>query len=489
MKTTKKRTLAAIIAILGIVGGFAACDNGNDPEPPPPPQTVATPTATPASGEVADNTAVTLATTTAGAAIHYTQDGTEPTAASALYSDTDKPVVTTGKLTLKAIAVKSGLNNSAILTATYTIATVTPPEPTPPTASITNNNQTVTLAPELEITLNGTATKGTNEIHSYEWTLKSATVEGVTPVFTSGTTLATKIKGIKKAGTYVFELKVKDTADLEGKAEATVEVNGYQVTYDEVVEFVPLADSSSGIPSTFAVYTIDFSPSAALPTGITYIITNDKTNKTWNNVGTVSASDFNFKTPPDYWYYLTFTQIFYLNGVEITGTNSKRIVRTCVDNFTDEADFSQFTDTGSVTLTLTKTITEILPPPVTKTVTVTFPAFVEWYPTLNLTPTYMPADGWGDFSASDITYTISDNKGHSNLGNIINASSYVDSDIITFTMTFTQGSMIKRQSFVSDVGNSSGLKFFGIYDNDTDLNDLGTTIPPVTLTLTKPGTW
>jgi len=83
--------------------------------------TVATPTATPTGGEVAANTAITLATATTGAAIYYTQNGTEPSTTSALYSDTNKPIITTGKLTLKAIAVKNGLNRSATLTATYSI--------------------------------------------------------------------------------------------------------------------------------------------------------------------------------------------------------------------------------------------------------------------------------------------------------------------------------------------------------------------------------
>jgi hypothetical protein len=124
----------------------------------------------------------------------------------------------------------------------------------------------------------------------------------------------------------------------------------------------------------------------------------------------------------------------------------------------------------------------------TKRVTVTFPAstFVTEQATLDLTPTYTPTGGWGDFSASDITYTLSDNKGHSNLSYTINASSYNNSDEITFTQTFKQGNTsLASQSFYTVVLNMSGLKFADLFDNDTAWNPL-TVIPAITLTLTKP---
>jgi hypothetical protein len=358
---------------------FSGCKN--EPNPPPPPQTVATLTANPTSGQVADNTAITLATTTTGAAIYYTQNGTEPTAASTLYSDTAKPVITTGKLTLKAIAVKSGMNNSEVMTATYTIATVSPPEPTPPTASITNNNQTVTLAPELEITLNGAATKGTNEIKSYEWTVKT-TENGVTPVFTSGATAITKVTGIKKAGTYVFELKVKDTADLEGTATATVVVNGYTATKDVTVSFPAFVVSTT--LSLTPTYTPtdgwgDFSAS-----DITFTLSSVNPVKDLSdcNNGNIPASKYADSEYP------TITQTFYYSGQVVgnrkfvTFLDPLRFVNlheykpTQIDGVWYDSDFVDITTIPPITLTLSKTITEILPPPVTKTVTVSFPAEV-----------------------------------------------------------------------------------------------------------------
>jgi uncharacterized repeat protein (TIGR02543 family) len=83
---------------------------------------VATPTASPVAGAVASDTAITLASSTSGAAIYYTLDGSVPSASGTAYSDSAKPTITTAK-TLKAIAVKDGMTNSDILTAEYTIST------------------------------------------------------------------------------------------------------------------------------------------------------------------------------------------------------------------------------------------------------------------------------------------------------------------------------------------------------------------------------
>lgn len=60
---------------------------------------------------------VELACTTEGAAIHYTLDGTAPTASSTLYENAIEISETT---TIKAIAVKDGLDNSDVASATYT---------------------------------------------------------------------------------------------------------------------------------------------------------------------------------------------------------------------------------------------------------------------------------------------------------------------------------------------------------------------------------
>jgi len=83
--------------------------------------TVETPEISPASGAVASGTEVTITCTTEGASIHYTTDGTDPTSSSTTYDPSNKPTITSN-ITIKAIGVKDGLNNSEIASVSYTVA-------------------------------------------------------------------------------------------------------------------------------------------------------------------------------------------------------------------------------------------------------------------------------------------------------------------------------------------------------------------------------
>jgi hypothetical protein len=80
---------------------------------------VAAPEADPPAGTYSGARNVTLTTATPGAAIYYTLDGTHPTTSSTRYNG---PVsITAADTTIKAIAVKAEMVDSAVLTATYTI--------------------------------------------------------------------------------------------------------------------------------------------------------------------------------------------------------------------------------------------------------------------------------------------------------------------------------------------------------------------------------
>ena len=80
--------------------------------------TCATPTFSPAGGLYTSAQNVTISTTTTGASIYYTTDGSTPTASSTPYTGAIAVNATT---TIKAIAVKEGNNNSTVASATYLI--------------------------------------------------------------------------------------------------------------------------------------------------------------------------------------------------------------------------------------------------------------------------------------------------------------------------------------------------------------------------------
>jgi hypothetical protein len=120
-----KGILSALLVFTLFLTGCDGDGETGPVTPDPDPNKVAMPTADPSGGAVASGTEITLATATAGADIYYTTDGSAPTAtvsaANFQYSEDSKPRIT-GETTLKAIAVKTGMTNSDVLTAAYTIS-------------------------------------------------------------------------------------------------------------------------------------------------------------------------------------------------------------------------------------------------------------------------------------------------------------------------------------------------------------------------------
>ena len=83
----------------------------------------AAPTFNPAPGTYSHPLNVALATSTGGATIHYTTDGSTPTTASAVYTG---PIPVTRSLTFRAIAAASGMENSTVAEGAYTLQAATP---------------------------------------------------------------------------------------------------------------------------------------------------------------------------------------------------------------------------------------------------------------------------------------------------------------------------------------------------------------------------
>ena len=82
---------------------------------------VSTPTFDPAASSVASGTEVAINCGTEGAIIYYTTNGNNPTTSSTVYNPASKPIIT-ANTTIKAFAVKDGLTDSEIASASYTVA-------------------------------------------------------------------------------------------------------------------------------------------------------------------------------------------------------------------------------------------------------------------------------------------------------------------------------------------------------------------------------
>ena len=116
MKSILKKVAGVAVAAVLALGMFS-CSNGIDY---PVKETVATPAFSIASGAVNSGTSVTISCATEDAKIYYTTDETEPTASSTEYTET---ISVTEAVTLKAIAIKDGMNDSAVASVSYTIYT------------------------------------------------------------------------------------------------------------------------------------------------------------------------------------------------------------------------------------------------------------------------------------------------------------------------------------------------------------------------------
>ncbi|GHT00710.1 hypothetical protein AGMMS50276_27200 [Synergistales bacterium] len=142
--------------------------------------TVATPTASPAGGIYLSAQTVTLSTVTTGADIYYTLNGNTPTSGDTLYS---APITVPVNTTLKAIAVKPNMTDSAVMEEVYTDNFI----------PVTNITDVPTLTPErTPLILSGTIEPQDATYKTIVWSVLNAGATGAT---VSGDTLNTTLAG------------------------------------------------------------------------------------------------------------------------------------------------------------------------------------------------------------------------------------------------------------------------------------------------------
>jgi PBP1b-binding outer membrane lipoprotein LpoB len=191
------------------------------------------------------------------------------------------------------------------------------------------------------VTLTAAATSADgSDVKAYNWTVKEKPAAAA-PAIATPAAASTDVTALTVAGTYKFQIEVTGNNNVKKTCEVTV-----IAALDATVSFGSLGT----LPDT----TINFAPSAALPPGVTYRVTDNRpTPHTWN-----SANGFNGQVAIAGNYdgledtNVTFSQTFYLNGVKITGAGSERTVVINVDNFPSERFMSVVGDPIASSVTL-----------------------------------------------------------------------------------------------------------------------------------------
>lgn len=197
---------------------------------------VGAPTANPTAGTYTENQSVTLTSSTEGATIYYTTDGSEPTITGGVPAGTTAqytaPIAVTGTqgqsitTTIKAIAVKDIMQNSSVGTFTYTIQILVPKYE----VTVTNGSGSGNYAQGSTVTI--TANTAPNGQRFKEWTIESgnitlasSTSDTTTFVMPAG---AVSVKANYEAIPTPASYKILDGANSDWKqnTEETITIRG-----------------------------------------------------------------------------------------------------------------------------------------------------------------------------------------------------------------------------------------------------------------------
>ena len=272
---------------------------------------VGAPTVNLAAGTYTENQSVTLTSSTEGATIYYTTDGSEPTITGGVPAGTTAqytaPIAVTGTegqsitTTIKAIAVKDRMQNSSVETFTYTIQIPVPKYE----VTVTNGSGSGNYAQGSTVTI--TANTAPNGQRFKEWTIESgnitlasSTSDTTTFVMPAG---AVSVKANYEAIPTPVSYKILDGANSDWKqnTEETITIRGN----GDSSKFVGVKIDGNTIDaknytakegSTIITLTTDYLKTLSIGTHTFEIVWTDGSAST--NF-TVSKNDSGSETPKD----------------------------------------------------------------------------------------------------------------------------------------------------------------------------------------------
>ncbi|MCZ6788601.1 MAG: chitobiase/beta-hexosaminidase C-terminal domain-containing protein, partial [Chloroflexi bacterium] len=210
--------------------------------------TVVTPAISPNGGSFNDSVTVTITTSTAGATIHYTTDGSDPTTASPQYTGA---FALTANATVKARAYMTGMNPSAVASATFALNTVN----SPPIAANDDANTNQDTAVAIDVLAND------SDVDGDPLTITSAGPAANGAVAINANKTVRYTPNVSFAGTDMFSYSVSDGRGGIDTATVTVTVNAVaagvlygdvdgdaQVTFADINESIDLIIGRNPMP-------------------------------------------------------------------------------------------------------------------------------------------------------------------------------------------------------------------------------------------------
>lgn len=256
---------------------------------------VAAPSASPTADSILSGTNVSLTTATSGATIHYTLGGLVPTSSDSTYTG---PIPIAGSpgtvITVKALAVKTGMSDSGIMTKQYTIA-----EPGSLIVSATPGDQEITLTWDAIPSTVTYAVYGSGDNYLGSGISVTGSVYGYTATgLTNGTAYTFTVKALDSEQRVTNSAQVSATPGkvpgaptgvtaTAGNGQATVSFtaptdNGGSPITGYVVTSSPGNNTATGTGTSITV--------AGLTNGTAYTFTVNAVNSAGNGMGSAPSN-------------------------------------------------------------------------------------------------------------------------------------------------------------------------------------------------------